>query len=248
MLKKRVIPVVLIDGFSVIKTIKFNVRRNLGSPITVMRTYNTRNVDEMIILDIDASKQSRSIDKFIIQEITSDCFMPLTVGGGVCNLTDIEDLLKSGADKVSINTRALQDINFIDKAASVFGSQCIVGSVDIIKASGDYRIYQGGKVIFDKTIQQHIHELVESGVGELLITNVDRDGTMEGLDLDIDFLNELSVPVIFSGGTNGPHDAFAAFSNLGVDALGVSSLFHFTSTTPNEISKFVNNLGIPARF
>ena len=110
MLKHRIIPIVLIDGFSVLKTIQFGTRRNLGSPITVMRTYETRNVDEMILLDIDASIQQRCFDRWLVEEISADCFMPLTIGGGINSCKQIEELLRSGADKVSINTNALYDL------------------------------------------------------------------------------------------------------------------------------------------
>ena len=140
MLKKRIIPIVLIDGFSVVKTINFDVRRNLGSPVTVMRTYNTRNVDEMIILDIDATRQRRAIDKFIIAEISKDCFMPLTVGGGISCCKDIEDLLKAGADKISINSVALNCLGSVREFSDEFGAQCIVVSIDLVEQEGKYSI------------------------------------------------------------------------------------------------------------
>ena len=107
-LKKRIIPIVLLDGFSVVKTIEFDERRNLGSPVTVVRTYDTRNVDEMIVLDIDASDENRSIDHLTIADLAKDCFMPLTVGGGIRSIGDIRTALKAGADKVAINTEALR--------------------------------------------------------------------------------------------------------------------------------------------
>ena len=109
MLRKRIIPVVLLDGFSVLKTIEFNQRRNLGSPITVARTYNTRTVDELILLDIDASNQKRAIDKFTIADVAKECFMPLTVGGGIRSIKDIRELLLRGADKVAINSYAIEN-------------------------------------------------------------------------------------------------------------------------------------------
>ena len=133
MLRKRVIPIVLIDGFSVLKTIQFNERRGLGSPVTVVRTYNTRNVDELIVLDIDATRQNRSIDIFTVKDIAEDCFMPLTVGGGITNLDHIRTLLKNGADKISINSEALERPDFIKEASDVFGAQCIVVSIDVVK-------------------------------------------------------------------------------------------------------------------
>lgn len=131
MLKYRIIPIVLIEGFSVLKTIKFDTRRNLGSPITVLRTYETRTVDELIMLDINASFEDRYFDRWLVEELSAECFMPLPIGGGIKSCNEIEDLLSVGADKVSINTSALTDLKFVKEAVTEFGSQCIVASVDI---------------------------------------------------------------------------------------------------------------------
>ena len=140
-LKKRIVPLVLLDGFSVVKTKQFKERRNLGNPITVARTYNSRNVDELIILDIDASAQSRAIDLLTIRDIATECFMPLTVGGGLRDLNDIGDALKFGADKVALNTAILNSPKLIREAAETFGSQAIVASIDVIETEGQYFVY-----------------------------------------------------------------------------------------------------------
>ena len=195
MLKKRIIPIVLIDGFSVLKTIRFEDRRNLGSPITVMRTYNTRNVDELIILDIDASRQNRSIDKFVIKEISEDCLMPLTVGGGIKTLKDIEDSLRAGADKISLNSVALQDLDFVREASQNFGSQCIVASVDIVKTDGKFCIFNRNVPTSDIILSEHLENLIEAGAGELLINNVDKDGTMSGSEKDLGFLEQADIKI-----------------------------------------------------
>lgn len=249
MLKKRVIPIVLIDGFSVLKTIRFDRRRNLGSPVTVMRTYNSRNVDELIILDIDASSQDRPIDKFVIREISEDCLMPLTVGGGIKTLKDIEDLLRAGADKVSLNSAALLDINFVREAAEVFGAQCIVVSVDILKTRGEFSIFSRIVPTDGYILSEYLQELVEAGAGELLINNVDRDGTMLGSEKELGFLKEadIKVPIIYAGGISSPSDAAETLTRVGVDALGISSIFHFTDYTPNEVSKELSLRGHLAR-
>ena len=146
-LKKRIIPIVLLDGFSVVKTIEFDERRNLGSPVTVVRTYDTRNVDEMIVLDIDASDENRSIDHLTIADLAKDCFMPLTVGGGIRSIEDIRTALKAGADKVAINTEALRSPQLIEEAAKVFGSQCIVASLDVV-------IADGSPLVFNKQVKE----------------------------------------------------------------------------------------------
>lgn len=249
MLKKRIIPIVLLDGFSVLKTIKFSTRRNLGSPITVMRTYNTRNIDEMIILDIDASKQNRSVDKFIINDITRDCFMPLTVGGGIKSLNDIEALLKNGADKVSINTFALKNKNFIYEASREFGSQCIVVSLDICKVDSEYYIFSNGKIIDDIFYLDLINQFTDLGAGELLINDVENDGVMQGPDIKLakTISNISSIPIIFSGGVSSPEDVLPLTRDAKVDAVGISSIFHFTDFTPEDCRRKLREENIPAR-
>ena len=249
MLKKRIIPIVLLDGFSVLKTINFKQRRNLGSPITVMRTYNTRNVDEMIILDIDASKQGRPIDKFTIKEISKDCFMPLTVGGGVRSCNDIESLLKVGADKVAFNRAAIDDPSFITTAASSFGSQCVVVSVDVIKVGDKYRIYSGDNVLDNITLPSWIKKVQDLGAGEILINDVSRDGTMSGCDIElaISLCNLTDIPVIYAGGVSNPQNAVNLIEASGVDAVGMSSIFHFTDYTPEDFRRELRANGIHSR-
>ena len=249
MLKKRVIPIVLLDGFSVLKTINFNIRRNLGSPVTVMRTYNTRNVDEMIILDIDASKQGRTFDKFIVKEITNDCFMPLTIGGGIKTLKDIETLLKSGADKISINSFAFKSDIFIKDASMEFGSQCIVASVDLISEGGSYFVYSNGKVITDLNYKDWIRNLISLGAGEILINDVSRDGLMNGANYNLakEISDMSSIPVIFAGGISDPLDAANLVKHSNVEAIGISSIFHFTDFTPEDRRTELKSLNIPSR-
>ena len=249
MLKKRVIPIVLLDGFSVLKTIQFNTRRNLGSPITVMRTYNTRDVDEMIILDIDASRSNRSIDKFTVREISSDCFMPLTIGGGIRSCADIESLLNAGADKVSINSYAYQNPLFLRQAAGTFGSQCIVASVDCIKEDDVYFAYCNKEVLYDIDLCDWLLRLQDLGVGEILINDVNKDGTMSGCDKVLAKLvtDTVNIPVIFCGGVDSAKDVAELVEKAEVDAVGVSSIFHFTETTPADCRNALKERGIPTR-
>ena len=248
MLKKRIIPIVLLDGFSVLKTIKFEQRRNLGSPITVMRTYNTRNVDELILLDIDASKQGRSIDAFVIEELARECFMPLTVGGGITTIEDIEVLLRRGADKVCINTIAIKNPEFIRKASSIFGRQCITVSIDVVECGGKYYRYSDRHVNKDLDIAGWIKLVEMHGAGEILINNVSRDGMMAGGDeaLSTYVSGLVNIPVIYAGGISSPEDA-AAIAMTPVSGVGISSIFHFTDFTPEECRGAMRELNIPAR-
>jgi len=247
MLCTRVIPVVLIDGYSVVKTIQFKERRNLGNPITVARVYNTRNVDEMILLDIDASKQNRSIDLFTIEEITSECFMPLAVGGGLRTLDDIRSVLCRGADKVVLNTIAIDDPNFIAEASSVFGAQCIVASVDIKKDGDNFYVFSRGQIV-DKDPFEWILQLQQLGAGEMFITSVDRDGTMTECENEIicKTVPKLEIPLIYNGGVSCPKDMVIPVKQ-GVSSVAAASIFHFTRWTPDSCKSELRAHGIPVR-
>lgn len=249
MLKKRIIPVVLIDGFSILKTRKFGARRNLGSPITIMNTYNKRNIDELIILDIDASKQNRAIDHFIIKEITDGCFMPLTIGGGIKSCKDIELLLSSGADKITINSSALSSPNFILEAVSNFGSQCIVASVDVTNVDGKFSIHCETTEASNIDIIDYLKLLENSGVGEIFINDVDRDGEMNGPNFELANIvsDTVKLPIIFAGGIGKPQHCSELIKQGNVDAVGVSSIFHFTDYTPEDCRRALRDAGIPAR-
>ena len=245
MLKHRIIPIVLIDGFSVLITIKFKTRRNLGSPITVLRTYETRNVDELIMLDIDASLEGRYFDRWLIEELSSECFMPLTIGGGITSCNEIEALLSAGADKVSINTSALTDLKFVEEAVSEFGSQCIVASVDVIAAT---RIYSK-RIPAVPNLVDHLKHLDDCNVGEYLFCDVSREGTMSGPDLELaKLLAELTPkPTIYSGGVAKPSDCAELIEVSKVNAVGCSSIFHFTKFTPENCRSALRMRGISAR-
>lgn len=249
MLKVRIIPVVLLQGYSVVKTIRFKERRNLGNPITVAKIYNTRNVDELVLLDIDASKTGSKIDSYTIEEVASECFMPLTVGGGLRTIADISEVLAQGADKVAINTGALENGEFITRASSVFGAQCIVASIDVILVDGRYEVFchpkgsSTGLGAVDFAVRME-----ELGAGEILLNSVDRDGMMDGCDTELVKLISglVSIPVIATGGVSEPADA-VALVQAGADAIGASSIFHFTSHTPNSLKNELGSHGYPIR-
>jgi|TARA_B110001469_G_C9550637_1_gene273209 cyclase len=248
MLKKRIIPIVLLDGFSVVKTINFDIRRNVGSPITVLRTYNTRNVDELILLDIDASRNGRTIDKFIVQDIASECFMPLAIGGGLRTVSDISSMLKAGADKVTLNTAAIENPDLIRNAALSFGSQAIVVSIDVKRENGEYHIFKNGKIFKNIDLLTWCEKACALGAGELLVNSVDLDGTLQGGDFELanKISSSVSIPVIYSGGINSDKNC-AQMAESKVAAMGIASLFHFTGTTPYECKLELHRQNIPVR-
>lgn len=236
MLKHRVIPVVLLDGYSVLKTIQFKVRRNLGSPITVARIYNARNVDELILLDIDASKEDRHLDFFTIENVSAECFMPLAVGGGLKNCDEIEKALRKGADKVVLNTITLKNPDIIRESSAKFGSQCIVVSIDVKRNEDQYKVYShAGVDTAGLDVIAWCQEVARLGAGELFINSVDLDGKMTGYDYSlIEMVSKaVNIPVIACGGASKPQDCAQAILS-GASAVAAASIFHFTDYTPEE--------------
>ena len=248
MLRTRVIPVILIDGFSVLKPRQFGVRRNLGNPIQVVRTYNTRNVDELIILDIDAHIQNRTIDLWTIRDITEDCFMPLTIGGGIQSLEDIRQTLLAGADKICLNTQALLQPHLIKQAAEQFGRQCIVVSVDVVWQQGVAYVHNTKIAPGQLALCDWLEEVQYLGAGEILITSVAVEGTMQGPDLALLQLikDRVHIPYIYCGGVKQASDCVDIIQQ-GAHAVAASSIFHFTSITPEECKQAMDKAGIAVR-
>jgi len=250
MLRIRVIPIVLLNSdYSVVKTIQFNIRRNLGNPIVVSRIYDTRGVDELILIDIDASKEDRGIDVHTIEAVSSECFMPLTIGGGLRTCDDIERTLKAGADKVSLNSVIFERPEFLKEAVSIFGSQCIVASIDVKKdEKGNYKAFSHSNRKVRYSLEEYIKLVIGYGVGELLLNSVDRDGIMEGYDLElIRYVSSMTrIPLIVAGGVSGPDNCVDAIKS-GASAVAAASIFHFTQFTPESCKQSLAKADIPVR-
>jgi len=231
MLKTRVIPVLTIKNERLVKSVRFADHRNIGSYIAAVRVFNSRDVDELIFLDLDASV--RGIRPELLREVTKECFMPVTLGGGVRSLEDIQTLLNCGADKVSINTAAVETPELIEEAARRFGSQCVVVSIDI--RHGD-----------DALLRAKDAEV--RGAGEILLTSVEHDGVMEGYDLPLiaAVSGAVRIPVIACGGAGVPAHCVAAV-RIGASAVAAASIFQYTQTTPQTIKKALVDAGFPAR-
>ena len=232
MLKTRVIPVLTIKNERLVKSVRFADHRNIGSYIAAVRVFNARDVDELIFLDLDA--QARGIRPDLLREVTKECFMPVTLGGGVRSVEDIQTLLNCGADKVSINPAALETPELITAGANRYGSQCIVVSIDVGENIA-------GAVARAKEAQAR-------GAGELLLTSISRDGVMEGYDLPLiqAVSGAVSIPVIACGGAGTVAHCVDAVQS-GAAAVGAASIFQYTQTTPQMIKKALAEAGIPAR-
>ena len=246
MLKTRIIPCVLLQNSQLVKSVNFKDYRVIGHLVSSVRVYNARNVDELIILDIDASK-SGQIDFESIEDLAKECFMPLSIGGGIKSLDDIQKILNLGADKICINSKALQDKAFIAKASNRFGTQCILTSIDVKKKDGKFFVYDRGALLDINPLELAL-EYERLGAAEVLLTSVDNDGLGCGYDLELLklFQNKLKIPLIINGGLGKPSDAVKAL-NLGADALAGAYIFHFCQYTPKDIKEELAKNGFAVR-
>lgn len=251
MLKTRVIPTILWKDFGIVKGVGFNSWRRVGSLLPAIKVYNTRQVDELIIVDITATEQHREPDYEVIDEIADECFVPLTVGGGVRDIDHIKKLLRAGADKVAINSACYEMPELVSKGADLYGSQCIVASIDIMrKSNGTYECFKNsGKTATGKEPVQWAKEMERRGAGELLVTSILNDGAMVGYDLEIikRISDEVGIPVIASGGAGSYVDMYEALIYGHASAVAAASIFHFTEQTPLEAKHYLRDKGILVR-
>ncbi len=247
----RIIPCLDVDNGRVVKGINFVDLIDAGDPVEQARLYYEGGADEICFLDITASHEKRKAMLEVIKKTTQNCFIPITVGGGVSNLDDINNLLLSGADKVSINTAAVKNMNFIKEASKKFGAQCIVVAVDAKKVSEDkWEIFtHGGRnktgidaIEFAKIAQSN-------GAGEILLTSMDKDGTKSGYDLSLlkEITSSLSIPVIASGGVGNLEHLYEGVNKGGANALLAASIFHFGELTIREVKDYLKSKNIPVR-
>lgn len=250
MLKVRVIPTLLYKDFGLVKGRQFDSRRAVGSPMQAVKVYNRRGVDELVFLDVSATLQGRDPDFTLVDELGDECFMPLTVGGGVVTLEHVRRLLQVGADKVAVNTILMERPEVVEAAASRFGSQCIVASIDVRRSvDGDLSVWTRAGTMPTGADPVSIARHAESlGAGEILLTSIDRDGMMCGYDVEVTAAvsASVSIPVIASGGAAGYED-FVTVLRGGATAVAAASMFHFTEQTPLEAKRHLSQAGFPVR-
>jgi len=249
MLAYRVIPQLLIDGRKLVKGQKFAPWRSVGVPQQAVRIHQMREVDELMILDVTATKEGRGPDLDLVQELAEVSFSPLAVGGGVKTLQDIRDLLNHGADKVVICTAALQDKRFICEAAMKFGSSTLVGCIDAKLHNGVHLVYIkcGTHPLLTRPYQA-AEQMQECGIGEILVQSIDREGTLMGYDRNLiqDVSYAVDVPVVAAGGCSSYADMHSAIMS-GADAVAAGALFQFTDSTPKGGAKYLQSMGLEAR-
>ncbi|MDC0545355.1 imidazole glycerol phosphate synthase subunit HisF [Gammaproteobacteria bacterium] len=251
---KRIIPCLDVDKGRVVKGVNFLNIRDAGDPVEIAKRYDKEGADEITMLDITASHETRETTYKTVESIASQVFIPLTVGGGVRSIDDIKRLLRSGADKVSINTSAVENPDFVKEAADKFGSQCIVVAVDAKASSKSKDLWEvvtyGGRNRTGMDVLGWTQQVADYGAGEILLTSMDRDGTKEGFDNDLVFrvANGISLPVIASGGVGNLDHLIDGIKVGGAEAVLAASIFHFSEYTIKEAKEAMRASGIEVRF
>lgn len=252
MLSRRIIPCLDVTNGRVVKGVKFQELRDAGDPVQCAKAYDAQGADELVFLDITASSDERKIMHDVVAATAEQCFMPLTVGGGLRNVADIETMLKAGADKVSLNTAAIRNPQLIADASRRFGNQCIVLAIDAKREPDgkSWRVYtHGGRNPTDLDAIAWAKQAVSLGAGEILLTSMDRDGTGIGYDLELTrgVSDAVEVPVIASGGA-GQMDHFADVLEQGrASAVLAASLFHFGTFTVPQVKNYLASRQLPVR-
>ena len=247
---KRIIPCLDVKDGRVVKGTKFVSLRDAGDPVEVAKEYDTQGADELCFLDITASHEERPILLDVVARTAEQVFMPLTVGGGVRDLEDIRALLAAGADKVSINTAAVERPEFVAEGARRFGTQCIVVAVDAKRAGEGWEVYtHGGRNATGIDAIDWVRRLDELGAGEILLTSMDGDGTREGYDIELTraVADAVSIPVIASGGVGQAEHILAGLTEGRADAALAASIFHYGDYSVGEIKAYLAEHGVEVR-
>ena len=250
MLKNRIIPCLDVKNGRVVKGINFLDLKDAGDPVEQAQIYSDGGADEICFLDITASNENRDTIYEVVEKTSKKCFVPLTVGGGVRSVEDINKLLNCGADKVSINTAAVQSKKMVTESSKKFGSQCIVVAIDAKKKNDKWEIFtHGGKVETGIDAIEFAKKMEDSGAGELLITSMDRDGTQKGYDIDLisEIEKNVNIPIIASGGVGNLEHLYNGIKYGKASAVLAASIFHYGFHTIIEAKQYLDKKGIPVR-
>jgi len=234
----------------VVKGIKFLQLRDAGDPVEAAKAYDRTQADEIVFLDITASFEKRKIILDVVKKTAEEVFMPLTVGGGINTIDDIRNLLIAGADKISINTSAVENPTLITESARRFGSQCIVVAIDAKKEKDGWRVYtHGGRNLTDKDAVIWAKEAERLGAGEILLTSMDKDGTKDGFDIALTraVCDAVNIPVIASGGAGTLEHFYAILTQTSADAALAASIFHYGEIPIPEVKKYLNDKKVAVR-
>ena len=250
MLKVRIIPTLLWKGVGLVKGVGFDSWRRVGPVLPAVKVYNTRDVDELVLVDITANTSLQPPDIESVSDFADECFVPFTVGGGVRDVAHVQQLLRAGADKVCINTAAYERPGLVTDAARRFGAQCVVASIDARREGDRWRCYShSGTRAQPRDPVSWARELQDRGAGEILLTSIDRDGTMQGYDLPLveQVVRAVQVPVVASGGAGNYEHMRQAIQEAGASAVAAASMFHFTEQTPAGAKAALAAAGVAVR-
>ena len=250
---KRIIPCLDVKEGRVVKGVNFVGLKDVGNPVDLAEYYYKEGADELVFLDITATHEGRGIMRTVVEKVAEKIFIPFTVGGGLKNLEDIKEILRAGADKVSLNSAAVRDKQLIKKGAYYFGNQCIVLAVDAKKRednTGWNVVINGGRIDTGIDALRWIEEGVRLGAGEILLTSMDADGTKKGFDIELtkSVSNITNVPVIASGGCGSLEHFYEVFKDEAADAALAASLFHYGELSVEEVKKYLKDRNISVRY
>tara|TARA_Y100000588_G_scaffold261216_1_gene275801 strand:+ start:12830 stop:13597 length:768 start_codon:yes stop_codon:yes gene_type:complete len=252
MLSARIIPCLDVTDGRVVKGVKFKELRDAGDPVDCAKAYEEQGADELVFLDITASSDERNIMHDVVSQTAEQCFMPLTVGGGLRNTDDIRSMLKSGADKISLNTAAVQNPELIDQSSNRFGNQCIVVAIDAKRVPGTetWEVYTyGGRNSTGLDAVEWARQVVLLGAGEILLTSMDQDGMQQGYDITLNrhISDAVEVPVIASGGAGNLQHMVDVLTKGRASAVLAASIFHFGTYTIGECKDYLADHNVPVR-
>lgn len=250
MLSKRIIPCLDVKNGRVVKGINFVELKDVGDPVECAKAYNAQGADEIVFLDITATHEERDTIVDVVEKTAKEVFVPLTVGGGIRSIDDFRKLLRAGADKISVNSAAINNPSLIKEAADTFGSQCVVVAIDAKRVNGSFHVViNGGRIDTEIEAVNWARKAQDLGAGEILLTSMDADGTKNGFDIEL--LNAIceavTIPVIASGGCGKLEHFSEVFEQTGADAALAASLFHYKEITVKEVKDHLKDHNIPVR-
>lgn len=249
MLKKRIIPIMLWSKGRLVKTTNFSSPRIVGNPLRAARVYSDQDADEIYVLNIDGGGTFAPDFLESVASLSEEIMMPISVGGGITSVRDAANLFDAGADKIVVNSISYRAPNVVLEIANNFGSQAVTASIDFKRIGGRIALFsQGGRVLEKTSLDQHLRVLQDSGIGELFLQSIDRDGTRTGYDLEVsaNVLSQTTVPIIIAGGAGTVDHLLAAFE-LGVDAVACGSLFNFGDNSPIRAKAYLRNYKVPLK-
>ncbi len=250
MLKKRIIPLLLLNNERLVKPKNFKQFKDVGDPISTAKIFNDSDADELILLNINRENRSSSLLIPVLKEISKECFVPISVGGGITSVNNATEIIKNGADKIVINSITYNDYNFVKKLANQLGKQALVASIDVKKIDGNYLLFSDcGRELKKTNLENHIVNLIKNNIGEIMINSIDHEGTMMGPDYEL--INQVSktcdVPIIYSSGIGNYDHIKEIFNISNISAVACGSLFNFTDSNPIRAKSYLKSYNLNLR-